>query len=111
MGQALAAAAAAQPGLALAARLPPPGVEGEGLVSADAARGLAEVILDFTTPQSSVELAEACAAAGGPRLVIGTTGLDEAQKARIARAAERIAIVYTTNYSLGVAMLVGLVEQ
>lgn len=111
MGQALAAAAEADAGLEVAARFDRPDVQGDGLVSAEVARGLGEVVVAFTTPQATVDLAEACAAAGGPRLVLGATGLDAAQRARIAKAAGRVAIVYTTNYSLGVAMLVGLVEQ
>ena len=32
-----------------------------------------DVIIDFTTPEASVELAERCAARGGPALVIGST--------------------------------------
>jgi 4-hydroxy-tetrahydrodipicolinate reductase len=111
MGQAVVAAAQADAGLRVVARFDRPDAEAQGLVSAEAARGLGEVVVAFTTPQASVELAEACAAAAGPRLVLGATGLDEAQRARIAEAARRVAIVYTTNYSLGVAMLVSLVEQ
>jgi 4-hydroxy-tetrahydrodipicolinate reductase len=56
-------------------------------------------------------LAEACAARGGPALVIGTTGLDADQEARIGRAAERIAVVRSGNFSLGVNLLLGLVRQ
>jgi 4-hydroxy-tetrahydrodipicolinate reductase len=32
---------------------------------------LCDVIIDFSTPDASVELARACAARGGPALVIG----------------------------------------
>jgi 4-hydroxy-tetrahydrodipicolinate reductase len=43
--------------------------------------------------------------------VIGSTGLDAAQEAEIARAAGRVAIVRSGNFSLGVNLLLGLVQQ
>lgn len=70
-----------------------------------------DVIIDFSTPEHSVELAEAAAERGGPALVIGSTGLSEAQEQAIARAAEKVAIVRSGNFSLGVNILVGLVER
>jgi 4-hydroxy-tetrahydrodipicolinate reductase len=72
---------------------------------------LCDVIIDFSTADASVELAEACAARGGPALVIGSTGLSPAQDAAILAAAERIAIVRSGNFSLGVNILIGLVEH
>ena len=60
---AFAAAVRADPSLVLAARFDRPDVEGEGLVSRDEALSLAAVVIDFTTPQASVDLARACAAA------------------------------------------------
>ncbi|GAA0614564.1 4-hydroxy-tetrahydrodipicolinate reductase [Brevundimonas kwangchunensis] len=72
---------------------------------------LCDVIIDFSTPEASVELAQACAAVGGPALVIGSTGLTEEQDAEILKAAEKIAIVRSGNFSLGVNILIGLVEH
>ncbi|MGQ3039295.1 MAG: 4-hydroxy-tetrahydrodipicolinate reductase [Brevundimonas sp.] len=72
---------------------------------------LCDVIIDFSTPGASVELAQACAARGGPALVIGSTGLTEAQDAEVLKAAEKIAIVRSGNFSLGVNILIGLVEH
>lgn len=72
---------------------------------------LCDVIIDFSTPDASVELAQACAARGGPALVIGSTGLSPEQDAEILKAAERIAIVRSGNFSLGVNILIGLVEH
>ena len=46
-----------------------------------------------------------------PALVIGSTGIDAAGEAAIAEAAGRIAIVRSGNFSLGVNLLLGLVEQ
>ncbi len=111
MGQAVARAVEGQAGLALAARFDRPGAAGEGLTDADAALAAADVVIDFTTPQASADLARRCAELGGPALVIGSTGFEDAQLARIAEAAGRIAIVRAGNFSLGVNMLLGLVAQ
>ena len=70
-----------------------------------------DVVIDFSTPENSVELAQAAAERGGPALVIGSTGLSDAQEQAIARAAETVAIVRSGNFSLGVNILVGLVER
>jgi 4-hydroxy-tetrahydrodipicolinate reductase len=110
-GQAIAAAVAADPALAIAARFDRPDAVGEGLVDQAAALSACDVVIDFTTPDASVVLAQAAAAHGGPALVIGATGLSDAQLAAIAKAAEKAAIVQTYNYSLGVNMLAGLVRQ
>ena len=72
---------------------------------------LCDVIIDFSTPEASVELAKACAARGGPALVIGSTGLSPEQDAEIEAAAEKIAIVRSGNFSLGLNILIGLVEH
>ena len=72
---------------------------------------LCDVIIDFSTPEASVELAKACAERGGPALVIGSTGLSPEQDAEIEAAAEKIAIVRSGNFSLGLNILIGLVEH
>lgn len=43
--------------------------------------------------------------------VIGTTGFTVEQKARIAAASKQIAIVFAPNMSVGVTLLINLVEQ
>lgn len=72
---------------------------------------LCDVVIDFSTPEASVELAKACAERGGPALVIGSTGLSPEQDAEIEAAAEKIAIVRSGNFSLGLNILIGLVEH
>ncbi|HPF78794.1 MAG TPA: 4-hydroxy-tetrahydrodipicolinate reductase, partial [Alphaproteobacteria bacterium] len=51
------------------------------------------------------------AAHSGTALVIGTTGLSEKQEQQVAEAATKTAIVYAANMSVGVNMLMALVEQ
>jgi 4-hydroxy-tetrahydrodipicolinate reductase len=111
MGQAVSMAVEKEPGLLLAAGFDRPGAEGAGLMSQDAALAAADVVVDFTSPAASVALAQVCAARSGPALVIGSTGFDSAQIAGIAEASKRVAIVRAGNFSLGVNMLMGLVEQ
>ncbi len=72
---------------------------------------ICDVIIDFTTAEASTALAIRCAERGRPALVIGSTGLSPEQTAEIERAALRVPIVLSGNYSLGVNVLMGLVAQ
>src|ERR1700758_1350038 len=70
-----------------------------------------DVVIDFSTAEASAALAARAAEAGRPALVIGSTGFDAGQRAAIERAAERIPIVLSGNFSLGVNVLLGLARQ
>ena len=72
---------------------------------------LCDVVIDFSTAEASVALAQTCAERGGPALVIGSTGFSPEQEAALQAAAEKVAIVRSGNFSLGVNILIGLVEQ
>ena len=111
MGRAVVSTAEGRIGLKIAARYDRPGVEGDGLVTRDAALAASDVIIDFTTSASSAALAAAAAALGRPGLVIGSTGVTAQDQATIRAAAASVPIVFTGNYSLGVNILAGLVEQ
>ncbi|WP_421913674.1 4-hydroxy-tetrahydrodipicolinate reductase [Mesorhizobium sp.] len=111
MGRQMAEVVEADSRLALVARFHRSDVGGTGLVSRDEALAMADVVIDFTTPRASADLARLCADRGGPALVIGSTGLDAAELAAIASASKTIAIVRSGNFSLGLNMLMGLVEQ
>ena len=66
----------------------------------------ADVVIDFTTPSATVaHLAHARA------MVIGTTGFSEKDKAAIGRAAERLPIVLSPNYAIGVNVVFRLAEM
>jgi 4-hydroxy-tetrahydrodipicolinate reductase len=69
----------------------------------------AHALIDFTRPEATLGYLDACAAAGVP-LVIGTTGFDDAGKARITAAAQRVPIVFAPNMSVGVNLLMKLAE-
>jgi len=111
MGQAVARVVEAEPALVLAARFDRPDAGGEGLVSQDEALRACDVVIDFTRAEASAALAAHCAARGGPALVIGSTGFEDAQLAAVREAAARIPIVRAGNFSLGLNMLIGLVRR
>ena len=81
-------------------------------ITSDIAAALknADVLVDFTRPEASLAYLEACKQAG-VKYVIGTTGFTVEQKAKIAAAAKEIAIVFAPNMSVGVTLLLDLVEQ
>jgi 4-hydroxy-tetrahydrodipicolinate reductase len=86
-------------------------IDGLTLATMDAAVAASDVIIDFTTPDASTELARLGAARGGLALIIGSTGFSSEQDAMVESAAAKIAIVRSGNYSLGVNLLAGLVER
>ncbi|RUY83950.1 4-hydroxy-tetrahydrodipicolinate reductase, partial [Mesorhizobium sp. M7A.F.Ca.CA.001.10.2.1] len=61
MGRGMASAMQGDARLALAARFHRPGSIGEGLVSRDEALAVADLVIDFTTPAASADLASICA--------------------------------------------------
>lgn len=109
MGEAVAAAVEWREEMQLVARFDKPDAAAPGLNARDAALDAADVVIDFTTAEASAELATLCAERGGPALVIGSTGFTPAQIEIIGKAAERIPIVRSGNFSLGVNLLVGMV--
>jgi 4-hydroxy-tetrahydrodipicolinate reductase len=80
-------------------------------VSAELAEGLqgAQFLIDFTRPEGTLEHLAYCAE-HGIKMVIGTTGFDEAGKAAIRQAAEKTAIVFAPNMSVGVNVTLKLLE-
>ena len=69
----------------------------------------ADVLVDFTRPEPSLIYLAACQKAG-VNMVIGTTGFNAEQKAEIADAAKEIAVVFAPNMSVGVTLLISLVQ-
>jgi 4-hydroxy-tetrahydrodipicolinate reductase len=97
--------------IAAVEQAPDAAVTGTTTSSGDPAAALhgADVAIEFALPQATAASLTACLAAKRP-LVIGTTGHDEAQRGQIAAAARDIAIVMAPNMSLGVNLLLKLVE-
>ncbi len=69
-----------------------------------------DVVIDFTSPEASVEHARACATAK-VALVVGSTGFSDAAKAEMASLAARIPIVMSPNMSVGVNLMIELAAE
>ncbi len=68
-----------------------------------------DVLIDFTGPVATMAHLAVCRA-HGKRMVIGTTGLDEAQREQIRAAAADCGIVFAPNMSVGVNLCLKLLE-
>lgn len=69
-----------------------------------------DAVIDFTNPVSSVKCAEICARLSTIH-IIGTTGLDGNQTNKLYDYAQETPIVFSSNMSIGINLLLGLVEQ
>ena len=76
----------------------------------DVALADAAFVIDFTRPEGTLKLLSHCAA-HGIKMIIGTTGFDDAGKAAIATAAQKTAIVFAPNMSVGVNVTMKLLEM
>jgi 4-hydroxy-tetrahydrodipicolinate reductase len=86
-------------------------LKGVKIVSdAGAAIGAADAVVDFTVPAATVAHAKV-AADKGVAMVIGTTGLDPQQTAAIHEAARKVPILWAANMSMGINILLALVEK
>lgn len=72
--------------------------------------GQPDVLVDFSYP-GNLEKALAFAVERGCPLVLGTTGYSGEQLSSIREAAKKTAIVHSSNYSTGVAVLVQALRQ
>jgi len=125
MGRTLIQAVGETPGLAIGAASEQPG---SGLLGSDAGdlAGVGrlgvelrddleplldafDVLIDFTSPAATLRHLELCRRAGR-RMVIGTTGLDANQRARVAEAGEETGIVFAPNMSVGVNLCFKLLD-
>ncbi|MDD5449215.1 MAG: 4-hydroxy-tetrahydrodipicolinate reductase [Candidatus Omnitrophica bacterium] len=68
-----------------------------------------DCLIEFTTPAATAEHLLLCVKYKKPA-VIGTTGLSEKQLAAIKAASAKIPIVFSSNMSIGVNVLFGLVQ-
>jgi 4-hydroxy-tetrahydrodipicolinate reductase len=77
-------------------------------IAALAARS--DVVVDFTNAATAQGNAAAMAAAG-KAWVLGTSGLTAADEAAVEQAARRIPVVYASNFSAGVNLVLALAER
>ena len=78
--------------------------------SLDAVKEDFDVFIDFTRPEGTLNHLAFCRQ-HGKGMVIGTRGFDEAGKQAIRDAAADIAIVFAANFSVGVNVMLKLLEK
>lgn len=126
MGRMLVTLAAGDPALAIRAGYEAPGHRDAGTdlgriagipdVGVPLATGLpagrldGTVLIDFTAPEASLAHLRA-AAEQGFGVVLGTTGFTADQQKQVEQLATKVACMQAPNMSLGVTVLLGLVEQ
>ena len=69
-----------------------------------------DLLIDFTRPEGTLKHLQICAE-HQKKMVIGTTGFDDAGKQAIQQTAEQIGIVFASNYSVGVNLVFKLLEK
>jgi 4-hydroxy-tetrahydrodipicolinate reductase len=80
------------------------------LVDIVALAAASDIVIDFTNAAAARPYAAAMAASG-KAWVLGTSGLSEADEAAVATTAERIPVVYASNFSAGVNLVLALAER
>ncbi len=75
----------------------------------DGALAGADVLIDFTRPEGTLAHLAACARLG-VNAVVGTTGFSDTQKAEIGVIAQSVAIVMAPNMSVGVNVVLRLLD-
>jgi len=125
MGRMLIETVLAADGCALAGALDVPGSPALGqdagafagkatgvTITSDLRSGLADaqVLIDFTRPEGTLAHLAVCRELG-VKAVIGTTGFSDAQKAEIADHARHVAVVFAPNMSVGVNVVMRLLDQ
>ncbi|MDP2654566.1 MAG: 4-hydroxy-tetrahydrodipicolinate reductase [Candidatus Omnitrophota bacterium] len=69
-----------------------------------------DVLIEFTTPEATLEHLKACQKYG-VKMVIGTTGMLPGQIAQVKKAAQKIPIVFSSNMSVGVNIVFSLIQK
>jgi 4-hydroxy-tetrahydrodipicolinate reductase len=82
------------------------------VITSDVSAGLAraQVLIDFTRPEGTMAHLRVCRQLG-VKMVIGTTGFGEADKAELAQAAGSLAMVMAPNMSVGVNVTLRLLQM
>jgi 4-hydroxy-tetrahydrodipicolinate reductase len=76
----------------------------------EAALSRAQVLIDFTRPEGTLAHLAACRKLG-VKAVVGTTGFSEEQKAQVAEHARHVAMVMAPNMSVGVNVVLKLIDM
>jgi len=86
------------------------GVGTIGTIITEEPQSIPEVMIDFSVPASTEKWTEYCLK-NKVSLVVGTTGLSEEQKQKLDIAAEKTAVLWGANMSMGVNLLFKLAAE
>lgn len=89
------------------------GIGLQGVVLTDSLEAViqqVDVVIDFTTPEYTLENLALCAD-HGKKIVIGTTGLNAEQIEQLQAAARKTAVVFAPNMSIGVNLMFKLLAM
>ena len=70
----------------------------------------ADVLIDFSSPKAADQLMDYCVRRSLP-LVLCTTGLSEAQLAKVEESAKKVAVLKSANMSLGINLLLKILQD
>ncbi|MCP4265186.1 MAG: 4-hydroxy-tetrahydrodipicolinate reductase [Candidatus Brocadiaceae bacterium] len=85
------------------------GMEDNNVIVTHALNDSPDVLIDFTSPDSTMDRLKTCMD-NGVALVTGTTGLSSEQMEKISKASHKIPCLFSPNMSIGVNLLFNLVE-
>lgn len=68
-----------------------------------------DILIDFTYPDISIEYLKFCVN-NNKNMVIGTTGFSKSHQSFIKNASRRIGIVHAANFSIGIALIIKLLN-
>lgn len=69
-----------------------------------------DVLIDFTTPEATMEYLNFCVKYH-KNMVIGTTGFNEKHMSLMKTASQKIGIVYSANFSIGITVMLKLLKE
>jgi 4-hydroxy-tetrahydrodipicolinate reductase len=97
-------------GVARAGSGKPPPAGATLLPDLAALAAVSQVVVDFTNA-ATAQTTAAVLAAAGTAWVLGSSGLSDADEAAVAEAARRVPVVYASNFSAGVNLVLALAER
>ncbi|AAO26870.1 dihydrodipicolinate reductase [Buchnera aphidicola str. Bp (Baizongia pistaciae)] len=69
-----------------------------------------DILIDFTNPKTTLKNLEICAVAK-KNIIIGTTGFTQEEQKKIKLLSKKIGIVQSSNYSIGINLMISLLEK
>lgn len=69
-----------------------------------------DILIDFSSPKNTINNLSLCYKYN-KKMIIGTTGFNSVEKEKIKKASNKIGIVFSSNFSIGINLLIKLVEE